>query len=61
MWFPEHGGFMEGAVYNRYELAPGFCFEGPAVVEERESTMVIGPGGHARIVDSGNVEVQIDG
>lgn len=60
LWFPEYGGFMEGAVYNRYELAPGFRFEGPAVVEERESTMVIGPGGHAHITDAGNVEVQID-
>ena len=31
-------------VYDRYALRPGDSFPGPAVVEERESTTVIGPG-----------------
>ena len=34
---------METPVYDRYALAPGTTFKGPAIVEERESTAVIGP------------------
>ncbi|MGH8915401.1 MAG: hydantoinase/oxoprolinase family protein [Acidimicrobiia bacterium] len=59
LWFPNEG-YVEGAVYDRYALAPGFEFDGPAVVEERESTMVIGPSGRAQVTETGNVEVQID-
>jgi N-methylhydantoinase A len=58
MWFPNEG-YVDGAVYDRYALAPGFEFSGPAVVEERESTMVIGPSGQARVTEQGNVEVEI--
>jgi N-methylhydantoinase A/oxoprolinase/acetone carboxylase beta subunit len=31
-------------VYDRYALGPGARLAGPAIVEERESTTVIGPG-----------------
>ena len=58
MWFP-NDGYVEGAVYDRYGLTPGFEFTGPAVVEEHESTMVIGPTGRARVTEGGNVEVEI--
>ncbi|WP_244608617.1 hydantoinase/oxoprolinase family protein [Bradyrhizobium algeriense] len=37
-------GFVITNVFDRYRLRPGSRFEGPAVVEERESTTVIGPG-----------------
>ena len=30
-------------VYDRYRLGPGATFDGPAIVEERESTVVVGP------------------
>lgn len=43
-YFPEAGGFVDTPVYDRYRLAPGAAFEGPAIVEERESTAVIAPG-----------------
>jgi N-methylhydantoinase A len=36
-------------VYDRYRLDPGAALEGPAVVEERESTVVLGPEGRAEI------------
>ncbi len=58
LWFPKKG-YVDGAVYNRYALEPGFEFTGPAVVEERESTIVIGPTGHAGVAKNGNVEVEI--
>jgi N-methylhydantoinase A len=43
-WFPELSGFVATPVYDRYSLTPGDSFRGPAIVEERESTVVVGPG-----------------
>ncbi len=42
-YFAELGGFVDTPVYDRYALAAGMTFPGPAVVEERDSTAVIGP------------------
>jgi N-methylhydantoinase A/oxoprolinase/acetone carboxylase beta subunit len=42
-YFPESGGYLETPVYDRYSLEPGTSLTGPAIVEERESTTVIGP------------------
>ena len=43
VYFAERGGFVETPVYDRYALAAGMTFAGPAIVEERDSTAVIGP------------------
>ncbi|MEM7531431.1 MAG: hydantoinase/oxoprolinase family protein [Chloroflexota bacterium] len=43
-YFPESGGFTETPIYDRYLMKPGMTFDGPAIVEERESTAIIGPG-----------------
>jgi len=43
-YFPEAGGYVETPVYDRYRLDLSARFAGPAIVEERESTTVIGPG-----------------
>jgi N-methylhydantoinase A len=43
-YFPEAGGFVDCPVYDRYALTAGASFSGPALVEERESTCVIGVG-----------------
>ena len=51
-WFAEVQGFVDTPVYDRYALAPDTTFVGPAIVEERESTAVIGPGARCR-VDAG--------
>lgn len=40
--FPDHG-YVPTKIYNRYGLAAGTTFAGPAVIEERESTVVVGP------------------
>jgi len=37
----------------------GQAFAGPAIVEERESTLVIGPGGRLEVAASGNIIVSI--
>ena len=40
--FEGHGP-LPSPVYDRYALRPGMEFAGPALVEERESTCVVGP------------------
>ena len=49
------GGFVDTPVYDRYRLAPGVRFEGPAIIEERESTTVIGP--RARVAVDGRFTI----
>jgi N-methylhydantoinase A len=43
-YFPEATGYVDTPVYDRYALGPGARLVGPAIVEERESTTVVGPG-----------------
>ena len=54
-YFPEAGGFLDTPVYDRYRMTQGFAFEGPAIVEERESTLVVGPGAQCHIDDQWNL------
>jgi len=46
-------------VWDRYRLAPGARVAGPAVVEERESSAVIGVGGAGAIDGHGNLVVEV--
>jgi N-methylhydantoinase A len=48
-YFPEARGYVDTPVYDRYALTPGAVFAGPAIVEERESTTVVGPGARVRV------------
>jgi N-methylhydantoinase A/oxoprolinase/acetone carboxylase beta subunit len=42
-YFAELGGYVETPLYQRSKLSAGMSFEGPAIVEEIDSTAVIGP------------------
>jgi N-methylhydantoinase A len=61
IWSPERGELVDATVIDRYVLRPGEVVVGPAVVEERESTAVIGVGGRGSIDEAGNLVVEIDG
>ena len=52
-------GFVPHAVYDRYRLPAGAIFTGPAIVEERESTVIIGEGGHARVDEYGFLWIEL--
>jgi N-methylhydantoinase A len=43
-WFEESGGFIQVPVYDRDRLSPGHRLGGPAIVEERITTVVVHPG-----------------
>ena len=53
------GAMVEHTVYDRYRLAPGMRFEGPAIVEERESTTVVGARSRAEVDERGVLVVTL--
>jgi N-methylhydantoinase A len=58
-YFPEADGWVETDVLERAAMTAGKTFTGPAVVEEPESTFVIGPGGRFHISAKGNLVVEL--
>ena len=56
-YFPALGDFVATAVYDRYRLCAGMEFTGPAIVEERESTIVVPPGMRASVDAYGNIRL----
>jgi N-methylhydantoinase A len=55
-YFEECAGFVEVPVFARDRLAAGVArITGPALIEERESTAVVGPGASAVIDSHGNL------
>ena len=54
-------GFVPFAVYDRYKLAPGAEFPGPAIIEERESTVVVGEDARARCDEQGFIWIEMGG
>lgn len=58
-YFEETGSFVDTPVYDRYALAPGARFAGPAIVEERESTAILGPGARGRVDDGLALVVEV--
>ena len=53
-------GGLQTRILDRYALEPGDTFEGPAVVEERESTTVIGPSSRVSVDRWLNLIVEMD-
>lgn len=59
-YMPENHGLTDVPVYDRYRLGPGARFIGPAIVEERESTTVIGPRAPVTVDVEGNLVVEVE-
>ncbi|HEV7666451.1 MAG TPA: hydantoinase/oxoprolinase family protein, partial [Chloroflexota bacterium] len=57
VYFPEWEEHRPVPVYDRYLLPSGASFNGPAIVEERESTTVIGPGARIDVDASRNLSI----
>ena len=58
-YFPPDG-YRDIPVYDRYGLTPGTEIEGPALVEERESTCLITPGHRAWVDASHNLIAELE-
>jgi N-methylhydantoinase A len=60
-YFPETRGYVRCAIYDRARLPVGARLEGPAVVEEPESTTVLPPGAVAEVDRWANLVVSFAG
>jgi N-methylhydantoinase A len=58
-YFPERAGYVDTPIYDRYKLGPGARFAGPAIVEERESTVIVGPDARCVIDAEWNLVVEL--
>jgi N-methylhydantoinase A len=55
----ERDDFIDFHVYDRYSLLSGMEIEGPAIIEETESTSIIGSDGSAEVDDYQNLIIKI--
>ncbi|MFT4585135.1 MAG: N-methylhydantoinase A [Gammaproteobacteria bacterium] len=55
VYFPQTQGKVSCPVYERAKLLAGNRFEGPAIVEQYDSTTVVNPGWHARLDEWGSL------
>jgi N-methylhydantoinase A len=60
-YLPESRVYSDVQVYDRYALRPGDRFQGPAIVEERESTAVVGPGASCSVDRYLNLVIDLKG
>jgi N-methylhydantoinase A len=59
--FEEAGDFIEAAIYDRQLLRYGVELEGPAIIEQTDSTVVLPPGAFARVDEYLNIIVSVNG
>ena len=52
-------GYVDCPVYDRYRMEPGSTLVGPAIIEEREATIVLWPGDAARVDSYRNLLVTL--
>lgn len=60
VYFAEYGERREVAVYDRYRLPSSKTYYGPAIIEERESTTVVGPRASFYIDSNGNLIMELE-
>ena len=52
-------GIRDSAIYDGETLAPGMAFDGPAIVEDPGTTVVVHPGNRAEVDGYGNIHIHI--
>jgi N-methylhydantoinase A len=58
VFFAETGDYVDCPIYDRYALAGGAKFPGPAIVEEFDSTTVVHPGFAVTVDVNGNLIIE---
>ncbi len=61
VWIDERAGWVETAIYNGRELQAGHTIDGPAVVDEVTTTILVGVGDKLTVDDSGNYAITLSG
>jgi N-methylhydantoinase A len=57
-YFPSLRDYVETPRYDRTLLSPGSVLDGPAVVEQSDTTLVVHPGQRVRVHESGSIFVE---
>lgn len=55
LYFSELGKYVDAPVYDHYAMQPGVAVAGPAIIEQRESTVVMGPNASASLDEHHNL------
>jgi N-methylhydantoinase A len=58
-WDPETFGYVAYQVVNRYAMKPGDVLDGPALIEEHESTCVVGRGDRVAVDEHLNLIIEV--
>ena len=58
VYFAEEGSYVDCPIFDRYKLGAGCRVDGPAIVEEMDSTTLVHPGYGARVDPFGNLLIQ---
>ena len=53
------GSWHDGAIYERDALSPGASFDGPAIVQQSDTTTFVDPGATVRVDDLGNLRITV--
>jgi len=59
-YFSESDGYVATPVFDRYTLRPGDRIEGPAIIEERESTLIATPNSLCTVAPDGALVVHLN-
>jgi len=59
VYFVERRGFQDTPVHDRSRLGPGMRIQGPAVIEERITTVIVHPGWNSTVDEYGNIVMEV--
>lgn len=59
VWF-RNAGFVDSTIYERSQLPAGVSFDGPAIIEQPDTTTVMPPGTHCTPDKFGNLVIRVD-
>ncbi|WP_319531215.1 hypothetical protein [uncultured Cohaesibacter sp.] len=54
-------GVHEATIYDATKFEPGMAFDGPAIIEDPGTTIVVHPGNHVTIDEFGNTHIDFRG
>jgi N-methylhydantoinase A len=58
--FDEKDGYLDTPIYDRTKLGAGALINGPAIIEQLDSTTVVLPGQKAEIERYGNIIIEVN-
>jgi N-methylhydantoinase A len=60
VYFDDNGDFTDTPIYNRSELPAGSSIDGPAIVEQMDTTVLIPPNARARVDERLNLVIDVE-